>query len=100
MPTRKPSEKTETDDTEDLFFFDPATLFTAYLSCDSVRSQMHRGLGEFVDAPTELWQSSSWLASIRTTSGEFAHYQAARPSPQPRADLPPAASTRGRTAST
>jgi hypothetical protein len=35
---------------------------------------MHIGMAEFVDSPTELWQSHSWAASIRTTSGQFAHY--------------------------
>jgi hypothetical protein len=35
---------------------------------------MHFGLGEFRDNPTELWHSHAWRSSIRTTSGQFAHY--------------------------
>lgn len=35
---------------------------------------MHIGLGEFRDAPTELWHSRCWTSSVRTTSGEYAHY--------------------------
>jgi len=35
---------------EDLFFFDPVSLFTAFLRSD-IRSQMYFGLGEFRDNP-------------------------------------------------
>jgi hypothetical protein len=58
---------------EDLFFFDPTSLFTAFVRSDVCR-KMHFGLGEFHDNPIELWHSHAWRSSIRTTSGQFAHY--------------------------
>jgi len=60
--------------TEDLTFFDLAALFQAFLSADEVIGKMHIGLAEFHDEPTELWHSHSWASSIRTTSGQYAHY--------------------------
>ena len=59
---------------EDLIFFDPEHLFKAFLSSDEFRAKMHIGMAEFVDSPTEMWHSHSWAASVRTTSGQFAHY--------------------------
>ena len=40
---------------------------------------MHIGFGEFRDNPTELWHSHAWRSSIRTTSGQFAHYRSGKP---------------------
>lgn len=59
---------------EDLYFFNPTSLFRMFLQSDEMRSKMHVGLGHFVDAPSEPWHSDAWLSSIRTTSGQFALY--------------------------
>jgi hypothetical protein len=45
-----------------------------------ITHHMHIGIGEFRDNPTELWYSHSWALSIRTTSGQFAHYAPGEPS--------------------
>jgi hypothetical protein len=58
---------------EDLHFFDPASLFAAFLSSD-ISKKMHIGFGEFRDDPTELWHGRCWTSSVRTTSGQYAHY--------------------------
>jgi hypothetical protein len=63
---------------EDLFFFDPTPLFTAFLR-SKISEQMHFGFGEFHDNPQELWHSHAWRSSIRTTSGQFAHYSSRQP---------------------
>lgn len=60
--------------TETLYFFDPIHLFSAFLSSPEIMRKMHIGLGHFVDAPTQLWQSDSWLTSVRSTSGVYAHF--------------------------
>lgn len=65
---------------ETLYFFDPKALFAAFLACPSIKNKMHIGLGHFVDSPSELWHSDSWLTSIRTTSGQYAHLPRASPS--------------------
>lgn len=57
-----------------LYFFDPIKLFQTVLSCQELRNKMHFGMAEFVDAPSELWQSHAWGSSIRSCSGDFAHY--------------------------
>jgi len=44
---------------EDLFFFDPVSLFTAFLRSD-IRSQMYFGLGEFFFHPI----SSHWTYNL------------------------------------
>lgn len=66
---------------EDLYFFNPIDLFHCFLSSPDLCSKMFIGLGQFVDTPSELWQSNAWLSSIRTTSGQFARYSEAE-SPQ------------------
>ena len=63
---------------EDLHFFDPSTLFKTFLSSD-ITKKMHIGFGEFRDEPTELWHARCWLSSVRTTSGEYAHYPDGEP---------------------
>lgn len=40
--------------------------------------KMHQGLGHFVDEPTELHHARCWLASVCTTSGEYAHFKDAK----------------------
>jgi hypothetical protein len=66
-------EAASTKSEEDLIFFDPLHLFKSFISSD-IQHKLHLGLGEFRDSPVEIWQSHSWRSSIRTTSGEFAHY--------------------------
>jgi hypothetical protein len=66
-------EVESTKSEEDLIFFDPLHLFKHFIS-SSIQHKLHLGLGEFRDSPVEIWQSHSWRSSIRTTSGEFAHY--------------------------
>lgn len=55
-----------------LTFFDPPTLFRNLVASDIGR-RAHTGPGFFVDAPHELFESHSWLSSVRTTSGRYAH---------------------------
>ena len=40
---------------------------------------MYFGFGEFKTNPVELWQCAAWTASVRTTSGQFAHYRNKEP---------------------
>jgi hypothetical protein len=58
---------------EDLYFFDPTHLYKAFMSSD-IAANMHSGMAEYHDFPTELHHSPCWASSIRTTSGCFAHY--------------------------
>jgi len=58
---------------ETLYFFEPKSLFAAFLSCSDIMNKMHVGLGHFVDSPSQLWHSDSWLSSVHTTSGQYAH---------------------------
>jgi hypothetical protein len=64
---------TQPQNQEDLFFFDPTSLFTAFARSE-ICAKMHFGFGEFHDNPIELWHSHAWRSSVRTTSGHFAHY--------------------------
>ncbi|OXV05527.1 hypothetical protein Egran_06705, partial [Elaphomyces granulatus] len=57
-----------------LYFQDPIALLTNMARSPKFRSTMHHGMAHFVDEPAELWESSSWPSSIRSTSGEFARY--------------------------
>lgn len=75
---------------ENLFFFEPSKLFQAILSSSETTSKMRFGLGDFVDAPTETWESRAWLSSIRITSGRYARYPAS-----PTATMSPRTNTRG-----
>ncbi|KAL9036395.1 MAG: hypothetical protein Q9180_004325 [Flavoplaca navasiana] len=59
---------------EHLYFFDPVGLFSTILR-SSLASRMHFGLGHFKTNPKELWESLSWLSSVRCTSGVYAHYR-------------------------
>ena len=71
--TPKNKGEVSTKSEGDLIFFDPLHLFKSFITSD-IRHKLHLGLGEFHDSPVEIWQSHSWRSSIRTTSGEFAHY--------------------------
>jgi hypothetical protein len=55
---------------ENVFVFDPQSLFKAFLSSD-IAQRMHHGFAEFHDEPSELWRC--WSSSVRTTSGQYAH---------------------------
>ena len=63
---------------EDLHFFDPSSLFKAFLSSE-ISQKMHMGMAEFRDEPTELWHARCWSSSVRTTSGQYAHYPDGEP---------------------
>ena len=69
-------QKTE----EDLIFFDPVDLFKS-VAASNIAHTLHLGLGEFHDShqQDELFKSSCWTSSIRTTSGEYAHYPSGQP---------------------
>lgn len=58
---------------ETLHFFDPECLFKAFMSSDISKS-MHIGMAHWVDSPVELWESRCWASSLRTTSGQYAHF--------------------------
>lgn len=75
LPTQTATQKAQgaKEPREDLIFFDPQHLFKGFLSSEFLK-KMHVGMGEFRDSPTELCHSTCWTSSIRTTSGEFAHY--------------------------
>jgi len=72
--TRKAAGRIDDIPSEDLHFLDPTDLYTKFMSSDISKS-MHTGIAEFVDNPTELWHSRCWSSSIRTSSGEYAHFQ-------------------------
>ncbi|KAK4232710.1 hypothetical protein C8A03DRAFT_39693, partial [Achaetomium macrosporum] len=59
--------------TQDLFFLNPVD-FLARIQGSQLAGNMHYGMAELVDQPTELWHSMQWAGSVRTTSGEFAYY--------------------------
>lgn len=65
---------------EDLIFFDPIDLFTKFLA-SNITKTMHLQMGEFHDAhqQDELYKSQSWTSSIRSTSGDFAHFHTGQP---------------------
>lgn len=80
LPFLRPSLKDSAlPPSETLYFFDPVHLFSTFLSSPQIISKMHIGFAEFVDSPTQLWQSRSWAASVRSTSGRFAHYSNGQP---------------------
>ena len=58
---------------ESLHLFDPAFLFRTFTSSD-IADKMHIGLAEYRDFPTQLYHSRCWSSSIRTTSGQYAHF--------------------------
>ena len=75
----KEASSLSTKPTEYLYFFDPKYLFTTFLSSPEIRTKIYIGLGEFRDVPVEIWQSRSWNSSVRTTSGQYAHYPNGHP---------------------
>ena len=47
---------------------------TRILSSKDICSGLWRGFGSFTDTPNELWESDSWLCSLRTTSRERVNF--------------------------
>lgn len=80
--TQKASSAEGTIPHEDIYFFDPQALFKAFLSSDIVK-KMHVGMAEYRDEPTELWHSRCWASSLRTSSGQYPHYQHGSSAGQP-----------------
>ncbi|KAI9688924.1 MAG: hypothetical protein M1820_010214 [Bogoriella megaspora] len=72
IPTRVSSSGT-------VFSIDPAHLFRTILLTPRIRAKMHFGMAILVENQTELWHSNSWASSIRTTSGDFAHFTTGEP---------------------
>lgn len=64
--------------TEDLVFFNMSSL-SSTLSSSEMQQKMYFGIAEFRDEPTELWRAHCWASSVRTTSGQFAHFLAESP---------------------
>lgn len=54
-----------------MYSLNPIDLVFAIANSPRFQRKMQRGMAEFVDTPTELWQSRAWGSSIRSTSGEF-----------------------------
>ena len=62
-----------------IYYFDPVALFLTVLSSPDFLMKSYRGMAEFVNLPSELWQSRSWGSSIRSCSGDYAHYHNDQP---------------------
>lgn len=61
-------------------------------SATCLRAKMYFGMAQYVDEPTELWQSDAWGSSIRSTSGEVCNAQEGEliiPGDLVRSDSPP-----------
>ncbi|KAK3896610.1 hypothetical protein C8A05DRAFT_39840, partial [Staphylotrichum tortipilum] len=58
---------------QDLFFLNPVD-FLGRIQGSQLTANMHYGLADLVDSPTEAWHSMQWAGSVRTTSGDFAFY--------------------------
>ena len=57
------------------YWYEPLDLIRTILSATFLREKMFFGMAQYVDEPTELWQSHAWGSSIRSTSGEVCHTQ-------------------------
>ncbi|SLM35120.1 hypothetical protein LPUS_04195 [Lasallia pustulata] len=65
--------------TEWMYWFDPKHLFQIMLSSRVFTEKLHFGMANFVDRPSELWESYAWGSSIRACSGDFASYPDGEP---------------------
>ena len=76
LPTLRPQEKPLASSIlkEMLYWFDPTKLIQVILSSSEYRGRMHIGMANYVDKPSELWESFAWGSSIRACSREFAKY--------------------------
>jgi hypothetical protein len=77
LPTERASKKQDEkgkgkDITAELWIIDPLSAFSAVMSSETGQ-QMHTGLAEFVDGPSEFYQSHAWASSVRTISGQYAY---------------------------
>jgi len=54
------------------YYFDIREYAQAWLSNETLRSQMHFGFAEMDDETSEFWHGNMWAESVRTTSGQFA----------------------------
>lgn len=55
-----------------IYFHDVINLIVTILNTRSLRKEMHFGMAELVDEPSELWHGQAWAQSILSCSGEFA----------------------------
>ncbi|ELR10244.1 hypothetical protein GMDG_04632 [Pseudogymnoascus destructans 20631-21] len=81
LPTMVPAEKAKAGHQRqaDAHWFELSSLIARILSSKDIWGGMWHGLGWFVNTPTELWHSDSWLCSARTSSGEHACYSNGTP---------------------
>ncbi|KAA6414269.1 MAG: hypothetical protein FRX48_02632 [Lasallia pustulata] len=81
LPTLHPQEKPLASSIlgEMLYWFDPTKLIQVILSSSEYRERMHIGMANYVDKPSELWESFAWSSSIWACSGEFAKYSDGTP---------------------
>ena len=56
-----------------LFFMDPHALFQAFLNSETTK-HIYIGIAHLVNNPIELYYALYWSNSVRTTSGEYAHF--------------------------
>lgn len=59
--------------TQDLFFLNLVD-FLGRIQGSQLTGNMHYGMADLVDSPTEAWHSMQWAGSVRTTSGDFGFY--------------------------
>lgn len=73
LPTLSLSERKLYDSSmRYIYLIDPVALLVRLVQSPQFQSKMYHGMAQFVEKPTELWQSLSWETSIRATSGQFA----------------------------
>lgn len=58
-----------------MYWYDPLDLIRTILAATNLQDKMYFGMAQYVDEPTELWQSNAWGSSIRTCSGEVCYTQ-------------------------
>ncbi|KAI0470229.1 hypothetical protein F4859DRAFT_515755 [Xylaria cf. heliscus] len=58
--------------TAKLTYFDPPSMFKAYISSD-IMNQVYQGPGCFVDYPKEFFESRAWTSSNRASQGVYPH---------------------------
>ncbi|KAM5349631.1 hypothetical protein ACJ41O_006136 [Fusarium nematophilum] len=77
LPTIAPADKTAAEPadgpTAKMHFFDPTDLFKTVLS-SQLKHSLHLDMAHFVDRPSELYHSRAWASSLRTSSGNYAHF--------------------------
>lgn len=74
LPVAKHKLPTRAELREPIRVLDMTDFFTKLLSSDEIYKHIYFGMAQRTDQCEELWQSRSWGESIRTTSGQFAHY--------------------------